>query len=238
MKITAHRGYSGIYPENTMLAFRKAVEAGADEIELDVQLSKDGRVVVFHDETLDRLTNVRGNIRDYDFSELSKLNVSPGSDKSGFNPIPSLDEYFTWLKTTNIVTNIELKNSRFYYTGLEEKTIGLITQYGVIDQVYFSSFNHPSLIKCKKINPAIRCGVLTGTMIGNAGYYVKSSGLDFYHPEIKSLNDEICANCTDNGVEINVWTVDDMAGLVRSLNWNCRSVITNYPDVCKNYVRG
>ena len=239
MIVTAHRGYSGQYPENTMPAFQKAAEF-ADEIEIDVQLSRDGRVMVFHDENLERLTGNRAFLRDLDYNDLTKLNAAQCvyGDKFGFVPIPTLDEYFAWVKKTDIVTNIELKNGRFYYEGLEEKTIDLITKYDLAEKVYFSSFCHPSLIKCKKLNSKILCGVLAFAAIGNAGYYVRSSGLDFLHPEMKSLNDETVANCKNHGVGINVWTIDDMPGLIRAKNWNCRGVITDYPDICRAYAGG
>jgi glycerophosphoryl diester phosphodiesterase len=105
MKVVAHRGYSGLYPENTMLAFKKAAEAGADEIELDIQLSRDGTVVIIHDESVDRVTGVSGLVRDLSFEELRRLNASAAvyGEQFGFNPIPSLDEYFQWAKTTGIV---------------------------------------------------------------------------------------------------------------------------------------
>jgi glycerophosphoryl diester phosphodiesterase len=218
-----------------MLAFAKAAEAGADEIELDIQLSKDGEVVIFHDESLERLTGNKEFIRNLSFRELGKLNAAEcvHGDKFGFNPIPSLDEYFSWAKNTKIVTNIELKNSRFYYEGLEEKTIALIAKYRMEEQVFFSSFNHTSLLKCKELNPAIRCGALINTPLGNAGYYVKSSGLDFFHPDINSLNEEIAASCAQYGVGINVWTVNDMEGLLKAEALHCRGLITNFPGVCK-----
>ena len=240
MKIAAHRGYSGRYPENTMLAFQKALEAGADEIELDVQLSKDGHVMVFHDESLDRLTGQKSYIRDLYFDEIKKLNVAygPHGSKFGFNPVPSLDDYFNWVKNTEIVTNIELKNGVFYYEGLEEKTIALVLKYNLEEKIFFSSFNHVSLIKCKKQNPRILCGVLTDRTIANAGYYVRSNGLDFYHPVINSLNDEAVASCCSHEVGINVWTVNDMPGLLRTQSWNCRGIITDFPDVCKTWISG
>ena len=240
MKISAHRGYSGLYPENTILAFQKALEAGADEIELDVQLSKDGEAVVFHDESLERLTGKKSWVWDLRFEELKKLNTAQMlyGDKFGFNPMPSLDEYFAWVKNTELVTNIELKNSCFYYEELEEKVIALVKKHSLEERVYFSSFNHVSLLKCKKINPAIPCGVLVnGAMApGNAGYYVRSNGLDFYHPSIDLLNDETVRGCENHGIGINVWTVNDMAGLLRAQNYKCRGLITNFPDVCKGWI--
>ena len=237
MYIAAHRGYSGLYPENTMLAFQKAVEAGADEIELDVQLSKDGQVVVFHDDSLERLTGDTRWVWDAPFAELCKLNVAgKHGDKFGVNPIPSLDEYLGWAKSSKIVTNIELKNRDFYFEGLEEKTIALIAKYSMEDRVFFSSFNHVSLMACKKINPRIPCGVLVHSELGNAGYYVSSNSLDFYHPDMKSLDEETVANCAHYGIGINIWTVDDMAGLLQAQAWNCRGIITNFPEVCKTWV--
>jgi glycerophosphoryl diester phosphodiesterase len=237
MKVAAHRGYSGLYPENTMLAFRKAAEAGADEIELDVQLTKDGTVVVIHDESVDRVTNGKGFVRDYAFEELKALDASTlHGGAFGFNPVPSLDEYFSWVRNTGITTNIELKNGVFYYEGLEEKTAALIRKHRLEEQVMFSSFNPVSLLACKKLLPQVPCGFLT-TGIGNAAYFVRSSGFEYYHPLIDSLNDRIIAECRARGVELNVWTVNDMAGLLRVQKWGCRGVITNFPGVCKTWIR-
>ncbi|MDR2096127.1 MAG: glycerophosphodiester phosphodiesterase [Treponema sp.] len=235
MKVVAHRGYSGLYPENTMTAFIKAAEAGADEIELDVQLSKDGAVVIIHDESLERVTGKPGWVRDFTLEELRTFDVSVlYRGEFGFNPIPSLDEYFSWVKATSITTNIELKNSLYYYEGLEEKTIELIRKHGLEGRVIFSSFNHGSLFKCKKLAPAIPCGLLVGHAdAGNAGLYVKSCGMEYYHPNIATLTRETVENCHANGIELNVWTVNDMAGLLRLETWNCRGIITNYPEVCK-----
>ncbi|MDR0998360.1 MAG: glycerophosphodiester phosphodiesterase [Treponema sp.] len=234
MKVVAHRGYSGRYPENTMLAFKKAAEAGADEIEMDVQLTKDGTVVITHDESVERVTGEKGWVRDFNIEELRKLDASSVfRGKYGFNPIPSLDEYLDWVKDTAIVTNIELKNSDFYYEGLEEKTIALIRKYDLEKRIVFSSFNHASLLKCKKLCPSIPCGVLVGQHIGGAGYYVKSNGLDFYHPSMEFLSAEIVEDCKGHGVEINVWTVNNMDGLLKAEAWGIRGLITNFPDVCK-----
>jgi glycerophosphoryl diester phosphodiesterase len=237
MKVVAHRGYSGLYPENTMLAFRKAAEADTDEIELDVQLTKDGTVVVIHDESVDRVTGGKGLVRDYTFEELRRLDASAlYGGAFGVNPVPSLDEYFSWVRNTGITTNIELKNGVFYYEGLEEKTIGLIRKHKLEGKVIFSSFNPLSLMTCKKLLPEVPCGFLSSG-IGNAGYFVRFNGLEFYHPVIDSLNDEVIAGCGARGVELNVWTVNDMAGLLKLQKWGCRGVITNFPDVCKTWIR-
>ena len=112
VKIYAHRGYSGFYPENTMLAFQKAWEAGSDGIELDVQLTKDGELVVIHDETLDRTTDHTGRVCDYTLEELKTCNAAAKSSYANtFMTIPTFEEYCAWAATTNLVTNIEIKSS-------------------------------------------------------------------------------------------------------------------------------
>ncbi|HCM11964.1 MAG TPA: glycerophosphodiester phosphodiesterase, partial [Lachnospiraceae bacterium] len=152
MKVIAHRGYSGQYPENTMLAYEKAVEAGCDELEIDVQMTRDGVLVILHDETVERTTDGKGFIKDLNYQELRKFNVNARfGDQYGFNPIPSFEEYLDWVRKRNVTTNIELKNRKYYYEGLEERTLELVQDYGLEDRVMFSSFNHVSLLKCKQL---------------------------------------------------------------------------------------
>lgn len=239
MKVIAHRGFCGEYPENTMLSFKKAVEDGCDELELDVQLTKDNVLVIIHDETIDRVTDGTGNVRDYTFEELRKFNVrATFGDKYGFNPIPSFEEYVSWVKDQNVTTNIELKTGKYYYEDLEEKVIGMIKAYGLENKVMFSSFNHLSLIRCKELVPNIECGVLVlKSGIGNPGYYVSKYNFECYHPDINGLNDEIVENCKSHGVKLNVWTVNDEEGLKKLYDWDCDGIITNYPGFCKAWLK-
>ena len=94
MKVMAHRGYSGVYPENTMLSFREAVKVGCDAIEMDVHETRDGRLVVIHDERLDRTTDGSGRVCDHSFAELQQVNAA-ACYKGKYAPehIPSFDEY-------------------------------------------------------------------------------------------------------------------------------------------------
>lgn len=120
-KIFAHRGYSGKYPENTMIAFKKALECGVDGIELDIQLTKDGEVVIIHDETIDRTTTGKGFVIDYTYEELEKFDASFKFKDLGFNKIPTLREYFQLVKDYDIVTNVELKTGINEYLGIEKR---------------------------------------------------------------------------------------------------------------------
>ena len=148
MRVFAHRGYSGKYPENTMLAFREAEKTGADGIELDVQLTKDGEIVIIHDETLERTTTGTGWVKDHTLAELKALDASIIKG-TAYSPerIPTLEEYCRWVKDTKLVTNIELKTSIVYYPEIEEKTAEMVKAFGLEDRMIFSSFNHLSIVR-------------------------------------------------------------------------------------------
>ena len=239
MKVYAHRGYSGKYPENTMLAFRKAVEVGCDGIELDVQLTKDGQVVIIHDETLDRTTNAKGFVKDYTLAELQTVDAGAIKDgKWGFQGIPTFEEYCQWMTTVDITTNVEMKTSIIYYPHLEEKCIEIIRRYHLEDRILISSFNHMSLVKCKELAPEIPVGALVereGLMY--AGFYGKQFGFQYYHPDFCLLSDEAVKECKENGVGINVWTVDDLPGFEQLVEWDVDGIFTNYPQVTYQWLK-
>lgn len=239
MKVFAHRGYSGRYPENTMTAFKKAYEAGADGIELDVQLSRDGEIVIIHDEKIDRTCDGEGFVKDYDLLELKKFNAAVlHNDMVLEERIPSLREYLEWVKNTDLITNIELKSGVYYYDGLEEKTVKMVREFGLQDKVILSSFNHPSVMLVKELMPEAKCGFLTENGgIENAGIYCKQFGMEYYHPDRRDLTLENAKNCLDNGIGINVWTVNDMESFERLCDFNVTSIITNYPKSFKDCLK-
>ena len=152
----AHRGFSGKYPENTILAFKKAIEAGAQGIELDVQLTKDGEIVIIHDETIDRTTDGKCEVISYTYEELKKFDASYiYRGQMGFNKIPTLREYFELIKDTDIVTNIELKTGINEYLGIEKKVWDMICEFNLADRIIISSFNHYSILRMKEIAPTL-----------------------------------------------------------------------------------
>lgn len=147
--IFAHRGASGDCPENTMPAFKKAIEDGADGIELDVQMTKDGRIVVIHDETLDRTTSLKGFVKDTAYDKIRTADAA-GKWKDAFKGvrIPLLSDVLRFAERADFLINIELKNSVFRYEGMEEEVIKKVRYYGLEKRVIFSSFNHESLAVC------------------------------------------------------------------------------------------
>lgn len=239
MKVFAHRGDSGNYPENTMLAFRKAAETGCYGIELDVQLTKDGQAVIIHDESINRTTNGKGLVKDYTLDELKTWNAAMiQGGRHGFEPIPTLEEYCRWVKELDLVTNIEIKSGVYYYEELEEKTLELVRKYGLEKKVIFSSFNHSSISLLENLAPEIPCGALVEHQgLGNAGYYCKKHGFFYYHPGFRGVTEDVVKNCRQHGVGVNVWTVNDLWTLEKLWIWGCDSVITNYPGMCLEWLR-
>lgn len=238
MKVFAHRGYSGRYPENTMLAFQKAAETGCDGIELDVQLTKDDVVVVIHDEAIDRTTDGKGMVRSYTYEELKKFNAAVSFGKvTDFQYIPTFDEYCAWVAGTDLCTNIEIKTGHYYYKDIEKKTLDIIRKHGLEKKVMFSSFNHMSLVRVKELMPEAECGALLGEAgIGNAGYYCHTQGFECYHPGYQCITKAVVDECGKYGIKINAWTVNGMHQLEQLYEWGCNGIITNYPEVCRAWV--
>lgn len=231
MRIFAHRGYSGRFPENTMPAFNEAFLAGVDGIELDVQLSRDGELVIIHDETLDRTTDGHGYVKDHTLSELRQLDASlvKKEEFSGFQ-IPTFEEYCDWVKDTPLITNVELKTSIVYYPEIEEKTAEMIRAFHLEDRVIFSSFNHLSIVRMKELLPECPVGALVeNNDLVNAGYYCRKYGFEYYHPDADILTRENAENCQQYGIGINVWTVNDRKTFEKLKEWKVDGVITNDP---------
>ena len=230
-KNIAHRGWSEKYPENTILAFEKAIEVGCDGIEFDVQLTKDGHVVIIHDEDIRRTTNGMGLVKDYTLEEIQKFDAS-GKFKGyyGIHRIPTLEEYFETVKEHNLITNIELKTGMIMYEGIEEKVIQLIKQYRQEEQVIISSFNHYSIMECKKLAPHIKCGFLVGDGLYRPGKYTKERGVEYIHPRYQMLKDEVIDEIKMHGIKINTWTVNAENMMEELIRKGIEGIITDSPQ--------
>lgn len=162
MKIWAHRGCSQNYPENTITSFEKAMNIpGLTGIELDIQLSSDGEMVVIHDERVNRTTDGIGNVRDMSLKELKNLNIYNGS--AAAEKIPTMREVLDLLKPAlrkGFRLNIELKTGVYPYPGIEEKIVELINEYDVADAVVYSSFYAESLVRLQQLVPDAEIGML------------------------------------------------------------------------------
>lgn len=182
MKIWAHRGCSQNYPENTITAFEKALQIpGLTGIELDIQLTKDGELVVIHDERVDRTTNAFGCVKDFTYAQLRQMSIYTGTDRS--ERIPSMNEVFDLLENhAGVLLNIELKNSNIPYDGMEEKILDLAAHRGMEKRIVYSSFSAKSLEKIRKLAPEASIGILD-TKASDCLYKKNGGcGADAIHP--------------------------------------------------------
>lgn len=230
VKNFAHRGFSGKYPENTMLAFEKAYEEGVDGIELDVQLTKDGEMVIIHDSKVNRTTNGRGYVKDKTLAEIRQLNAA--QKFNGLNEkIPILNEYLSWAADKELTTNIELKTDDFEYYGIEEKTVALVKECGLQDRIIFSSFNHYTIQKVKELAPDMICGLLFSDWIVDFSKYASDMKVECAHPAFKMLkNKQLFQNLQNSQLDINTWTVNKEKHMRQLIHLGVTSIITNFPD--------
>lgn len=236
-KIIAHRGYSGKFPENTMLAFHEAAKHSIFGIEIDVHLTKDQEVVIIHDEAIDRTSNGKGFVKDLRLADLRQFDYFgdfPETQETHKDlvQIPTLAEFLAWLKTTDLVVNIELKTNIFRYEGINQKVLDLIVEHDLFDRVIISSFNHHSVCDFKNLaqDLPIGYGFLTACGMLEPGTYCKQYGMDYYHPVFISLEKEDIQNCHDQGIEINTWTVNEVEQMQGIISAGVDCIITNYVE--------
>lgn len=189
MKIWAHRGCSQRYPENTILSFEKAIELkNLTGIELDVQMTKDGELVVIHDERVDRTTEGIGFVRDFTLKELKRLHVY--ADEKMAQEIPTMEEVLDLLVPRlkdGLKLNIELKNSVYGYPGLENKLLELIEKKIPWGGILYSSFSAKSMEMLKELNPKAETGILDNK-VSDCLYKLKGTGADALHPFWKGID--------------------------------------------------
>lgn len=235
MKIWAHRGASAKAPENTLSAFRLAHELGADGVELDVQLTADGHVVVIHDETLDRTTTGKGPVRDRTLKEVKSLDASYGVEGFLGEPVPTLEEVLALLRPTGMSVNIELKNSVEPYPGLEQAVLKVACDQGMNERVIYSTFNHISAAGLARSSELIPVGLLFSDVLAEPWTYAKGLGVSALHPNWRYVMyvPELIERCHAVGVDVNVWTVDSLEVVRKLAELGADSVITNCPDLVR-----
>lgn len=231
MFIYAHRGGRASTPENTMAAFENALTCNADGIELDVQLSKDGHIVICHDYKIDRTSDGRGLIKNLTLSELKKFDFGAwlGPRFKG-QKILTLSEYLEWHITTPLLLNIEIKNGPVIYPGIEEQVVKLVDYYKLISRVIISSFYHPSLLLVKQLNPSIKTGVLFEGRPINFCRLVQDASADFINPFWQNLDIDLVKAAKAKGIGINTYTVNDQDEFDLVCSMGVDAIITDYPE--------
>ncbi|MBR5950152.1 MAG: glycerophosphodiester phosphodiesterase [Actinomycetaceae bacterium] len=234
MKIFAHRGYRGLFPENTMIAYMEAEKTGCEAIELDCHLTKDGEVVIIHDETLTRTTDMDGVIGYMTLEQVRQANAaSLYEGRYRAQRVPTFEEYCQWVASTQLFTNVEIKTDIVPYPGIEEKIWSIVKRYGLEERMLFSSFNHVSLLELQRIAPQARLGALVWEKAGARAFladYCTQHGFSAWHPSVDVVTKASVDECHSVGVEVNVWTVNDFTTFTRVYEAGCDGVFTDYPE--------
>lgn len=229
-KIFAHRGASGEAPENTLEAFRLAMNQGAEGIELDVQLTKDGEVVVIHDESIDRVSDGTGLVRDYTLEELRKFSFHNHMEVYQGVNISTLQEVLQLVKASTMEVNIELKTGIFWYEGIENKTMDIVKNMGMQERVIYSSFNHYSIQKVRELDKEAQTAYLYSDVILDVENYAKRTGVLGIHPALYHMGmSDFRKRYKDSGLKVRVWTVNEARYIRMLLKEGIEAIITNYP---------
>jgi glycerophosphoryl diester phosphodiesterase len=232
--IMAHRGASKVAPENTLPAFQAAIDMRADGVELDVQYSSDGHLVVFHWPTLEATTNGQGRITAHTLAELRALDAgsSFGPQFAG-TPIPELHEVLDLL-CGKLIVNIELKALDMGTFGIGADVVAAVRKQGMEDQVILSSFNHMALRRAKKAGPEIEGALLLApdlpgwTRTALARRYSRANAL---HPEAPMVDSQYMSSARRQGLPVRVWTVNEEDEMQRLIALGVDAIITDVPDV-------
>ncbi|MEK6613669.1 MAG: glycerophosphodiester phosphodiesterase [Candidatus Binatota bacterium] len=227
----AHRGSSGSYPENTRLAFEKAIEAGADMIEMDCRLSKDGHVVVIHDDRLDRTARAKGFVKGKTLKQLKKLDVGAWLKKSFKGErIQTLEEILE-IVSGKVEINLEIKSVLRGPLGIELKVLFIVSHFDYLERTIFSSFDYQSLRRLRELAPDVRIGVLYGAGIkDNPFQAAREMNAYSLHIQREFATPHFLEEARELGLKSFVWTVNEVKEMEKFLSLGVDGIISDFPE--------
>jgi len=231
--VIAHRGFSGSAPENTLAAFKKAMEIGSDVIEFDVRFSRDGHLIVFHDDTLERTTHVQGKVADHTLRELKQLDAG-----SWFNPvfagekIPTLKEVLD-LTRGRIRLNIELKegdHGKYSMLDLADQVLREVEKAGMERQVLFSSFDLSAIKRVCEKNSENQIALITREPWHSLKEAMQGKSFPVLNPRKSTLHENNLSMARQQGIRVNVWTLNKEEEMEQFISMGVDGIITDHPD--------
>lgn len=235
-RVIAHRGFSGQFPENSLLAFKEAIALGVDMIEFDVQLTKDKVPVICHDADVGRTTNGAGLLKEFTFSHLREFKSETGE------PLPTLEEFVAIAKG-RVGFQLEVK-----VPDAEYAILSVLREHEVVAETYFSSFNHAVLAEIRRRESAAHLATLESQvpltsakvkrrafarMVQNA----QTVNAWAIHPHFFNVTPELVSLAHAEGLEVNTWTVNSREIMAALLEMGVDGIITNHPDVLLDLLR-
>jgi glycerophosphoryl diester phosphodiesterase len=238
VQVLAHRGASAYAPENTLSAFRLAIEQHADWLELDVQQTKDGRLVVFHDLRMERTTNGFGPLRDLSLEQVQQLDAGSwyGSEFAG-ERVPTFEEVVALARESGIRIFPEVKDPRFY-PGIEERMAAIIAANGYEDSTIVQSFDMSSLERLRQANPRLKMAALYTAAAPLRGD--PPAGVTVIGPpwELVGNDPNLVRDAHAAGRQVVVWSVDTPSPIRSLLDARVDGIITSRPDVVRAILDG
>lgn len=237
-KIFAHRGSRGHYPENTMLAFKKAISVGVDGMELDIHRTKDNVLVVIHDATLNRTTTGSGYIKDHTLAQIRA--VSAGAKFAEFKHydsswdqelVPTLAETLTLFKEHGLAVNIELKTYEVEYPGIEAEVLKVVAASGYdTGKIIYSSFHLPTILRIQQLDKSAKVAWLLENFVPMPADYLKTLNLEALHLDKKIVlaNHDYWKPVAN---QLRVWTVNEETEMKTLIDLGVAAIITDYPEV-------
>jgi len=224
VQVTAHRGASTVCPENTMAAFEEAIRQGADWIELDVRESRDGRVIVLHDESLKRTTGADSKAWELDYGEMAALDAGSGfSEAFAGERIPLLSEVIALAREEGIGLNIEIKADD-HTPLLTEHVIALLQEADFLDECVITSQTYEVLRTAKEISGDVHTVYVMGFAYGAVN---RLSAADGFSIRASVLSQSLVTDLHNRGIEVYAWTVDARSSITRMISLGVDHIITN-----------
>lgn len=234
----AHRGASFDYPENTILSLKEGIKSGANGLEIDVHKTKDNKLVVIHDEDIERTYLGKGLVKDFTLDELRKFKNRKKLFRDNVEcNIPTLEEVLELIKGKDITLNIELKTDEIHYKGIEENVISLINEYKLNKQIILSSFNHDSIKIAKGLDSSIKTGILYYKPIEDVINYAKSLGVDAIHPDLSLVSRELIQEAHNNNLKVNIYTVNNPIYMRLLIKNKADGLFTDYPELLNEILK-
>lgn len=218
MHIIAHRGASFLEPENTLRSIRRAIDLHADMVEVDVRVSKDGELVVIHDERVDRTTNGTGYVKDLKLRELKKLDAGLGEE------IPTLNEVLKLFKDKigeNVKLIVEIKIPK-----IEEEVLKIIHDVA-LKRVLLTSFYHPTIKNVKNLNPDMETGIIFACQPINAWELALNAGSDVIFPRSEFVDKAMVENAHKHMISVYPWTIDERDRAKALIKMGVDGIVTN-----------
>jgi glycerophosphoryl diester phosphodiesterase len=236
-RVFGHRGAMAYAPENTFASFERAVELGADAIELDVHLSADGEVMVIHDAFLDRTTDGHGMVGEKTLAELKSLDAGKqlGAEFAG-QRIPTLGEVLAWAQGRCAI-DVEIKGGPWPYEGIEAKVVELIREHEMADRTIVISFDHPTVARVKALAPEVAAGTLWSCRPADPVAVARAASADAIMPQWSYCDADTVERAHAAGLSVHPWSPSEPEVIDYLIGLGVDSICSNHPDVVGGALR-